>query len=256
MLMLLLGQNHNMPNFDVSTPIGSDNRGQGASNIRELKTAIQASLRGNTSDGSEAVFPGSNPSTSPIFRVRGRKGLQSSIPSALDGGLYFSTDTSSLKRSDGTTYTNIATAIPAGTVMSFYQSTSPIGWTAVSKDNKFLRVVTNSTTGGSDGGSYPADGTLDHTHGYNAHVHSYPHSHDLDHANDTNSEDYQVLSSRANGDYMSRNTGSTIAWNMINRTRYFILDDVLPALTLPIQVTGSASLGVVASADIILASKD
>jgi hypothetical protein len=54
---------------------------------------------------------------------------------------------------DGTTQTTAASAaIPAGTVLLFYQAAAPTGWTQVTtQNNKALRVV--SGTGGGTGGS-------------------------------------------------------------------------------------------------------
>lgn len=46
------------------------------------------------------------------------------------------------------------TSFPAGTVMLFWQAAAPLGWTQVTTQNdKLLRVVSNTTTGGTAGGS-------------------------------------------------------------------------------------------------------
>lgn len=169
-----------MPNFDTSSPIGSDNRGQGAAVIRELKLAIQSSLRGAGSEGIEAIFPGASPSTSPVFRYRGKKGNSAGTPTVGNGGLYFDAEKNSLRRDNGTSWDNVSSNIPSGTNMSFYQVTSPVGWTAISQDDKFLRVVSASTTGGGTGGTHPASTSVSHTHAIVSHFHyMYNHRHDL-----------------------------------------------------------------------------
>lgn len=55
----------------------------------------------------------------------------------------------------GLTWADAGGAIPSGTVMAFFQSSAPTGWTQVTTQNdKFLRVV--SGTGGGTGGSAAA----------------------------------------------------------------------------------------------------
>ena len=52
--------------------------------------------------------------------------------------------------------TAIGAGFPTGTVMLFYQAAAPIGWTQVTSQNdKALRVVSNTTTGGTAGGTNP-----------------------------------------------------------------------------------------------------
>lgn len=45
------------------------------------------------------------------------------------------------------------TVIPAGTAMVFYQASAPTGWTALSINDRALRVVNPGGTGGTGGGS-------------------------------------------------------------------------------------------------------
>ena len=70
-----------------------------------------------------------------------------------------------------------ASAIPAGSVMSFFQSSAPTGWTKVtSQNNKVLRVV--SGTGGGTGGTWATSSGVttstigSHTHTSAAHTHT------------------------------------------------------------------------------------
>lgn len=93
--------------WDTSTPAGSDPISQGDDRIRELKTAIQDSLRGGVADGLEAVFPGAAPSTAPIFHYRGLKGSTAARPAATEGGLYFNTTTGTLQRADGSVWLDL-----------------------------------------------------------------------------------------------------------------------------------------------------
>lgn len=65
--------------------------------------------------------------------------------------------------------------IPSGTVMVFYQATAPTGWTGVSLDDYFLRVVNPGGAGGSTGGTgglTPSTTiSLAHSHTVNGHTH-------------------------------------------------------------------------------------
>ena len=69
--------------------------------------------------------------------------------------------------------------VPSGTVMVFYQSAAPTGWTkSTSNNDKALRVV--SGNGGGTGGTHALSSppSLAHTHTSAAHVHSVgAHSH-------------------------------------------------------------------------------
>ena len=74
--------------------------------------------------------------------------------------------------------------IPSGTVMLFYQAAAPTGWTGVSVDDKFLRVVNpggaGGTTGGAGGLTPSTTITLAHSHTVNSHTHDLSnHTHDL-----------------------------------------------------------------------------
>lgn len=93
--------------WDVATPSGSDPANQGDDRIREAKTAIQEALRGGTTDGLEAVFPGAAPTTAPVFHYRGLKGTTAARPAATEGGLYFNTTTGTLQRADGSVWLDL-----------------------------------------------------------------------------------------------------------------------------------------------------
>ena len=76
-----------MGNFDVTTPAGSDLLSLGDDKIREFKLAMRESLRagelaGDDIEGVEAIFPGSSPSTAPVYRYRGLKGTTAERPAA------------------------------------------------------------------------------------------------------------------------------------------------------------------------------
>lgn len=159
--------------WDITTPAGSDPKSQGDDRIRELKSAIQEALRGGASEGDEAVFPGPNPSTAPEFHYRGLKGSTGSRPAAGFSGLYFDTDRLVIQRDNGSTWEDVGSVMPAGTVIPFYQAAAPVGWTKVAtQDDKVLRVV--SGTGGGSGGVLPTSTTLAHDH---AHTHTISHKH-------------------------------------------------------------------------------
>lgn len=93
--------------WDITTPSGSDPANQGDDRLRELKAAVQESLRGGTTDGLEAVFPGAAPTTAPVFHYRGLKGTTAARPAATEGGLYFNTTTGTLQRADGSVWLDL-----------------------------------------------------------------------------------------------------------------------------------------------------
>jgi hypothetical protein len=162
-----------MGNFDVTTPTGATAINLVDDRIREMKLAIQEALRGGTTEGDEAVFPGAAPTTAPIFHYRGLKGTTGSRPTAGPSGLYFDTDRQSLQRDNGATWDDIASVFPAGTKMIFTQNSVPAGWTLYTDVNdSVLRIV--STTGGGTGGSagVAAGITLAHSHTVASHTHS------------------------------------------------------------------------------------
>jgi hypothetical protein len=163
--------------WNTSTPAGSDLLSQGDDKIREMKTAIQDALRGDESEGVEAIFPGASPSTAPVYRYRGLKDTTANRPTAGQYGLFFDTTRNVLQRDNGTSWDDVGAVIPSGTKMVFYQASAPIGWTAVALNDKFLRVVTSGGTGGSTGGSGLSPSstiTLQHTHTSNGHTHTVP----------------------------------------------------------------------------------
>lgn len=175
-----------MGNFDVTTPVGSDLLSQGDDKIREFKLAMREALRagevaGDDIEGVEAIFPGSSPSTAPVYRYRGLKGTTAARPAAGQYGLYFDTTRNVLQRDNGTTWDDIGqNVIPSGTKIVFYQASAPTGWTAVALNDKFLRVVTAGGTGGSTGGTVAASTSLAHTHTVASHTHTGPsHTHTI-----------------------------------------------------------------------------
>lgn len=158
--------------WDITTPAGSDSANQGDDRIREMKEAIQESLRGSESDGTVAKFPGANPSTAPTYHYRGYRGGTGSRPTAGDNGLFIDTTRNAVQRDNGSSWDDIATLIPAGTVMLFFQAAAPTGWTKiVTQNDKVLRVVSGS--GGGAGGTIATSTTLAHTHTMNSHTHTW-----------------------------------------------------------------------------------
>lgn len=167
-----------MGNFDVTTPVGSDLLSLGDDKIREFKTAMREALRagevaGDDIEGVEAIFPGSSPSTAPVYRYRGLKGTTAARPTAGQYGFYYDTTRNVLQRDNGASWDDIGqNVIPSGTKMVFYQASAPVNWTAVAVNDKFLRVVTAGGTGGSTGGTVAASTSLAHTHTVASHTHT------------------------------------------------------------------------------------
>ena len=82
------------------------------------------------------------------------------------GKLFVGSDTLRLEVDDGAAWKDVG--IPGGTVMLFAQATAPVGWTQKNTWNdRVIRVVDNTGTGGSTGGSWTISGLSDsgHTHG-------------------------------------------------------------------------------------------
>lgn len=151
--------------FDVTTPTGSEAMSSVDDRIRELKLAIQDMLRGGAAEGTEALTPGSSPLTAPVFRYRGLKGTTAARPASGQYGLYINTTKNTLQRDNSSSWEDVATLIPSGTVMAFFQAAPPVGWTQVTTQNdKALRVVsgTGGGTGGVDALSTPP--STAHTH--------------------------------------------------------------------------------------------
>lgn len=95
-----------MGNFDVTTPAGSDLLSQGDDKIREFKLAMREALRagevaGDDIEGVEAIFPGSAPSTTPVYRYRGLKGTTAERPTAGQYGLYLDSTRGVMQRDNG-----------------------------------------------------------------------------------------------------------------------------------------------------------
>ncbi len=175
-----------MGNWDITTPADSDFISLGDDQIRGDKTAIQEALRGGTTEGLEAIFPGSAPTTAPVFRYRGLKGTTGARPSFGQYGLYINTTLNTLQRDSGSAWEDVATLIPSGTKMPFYQASPPTGWTAVAVNDKFMRVVTSGGTGGTNGGTVAASTSL-------AHTHTLVHTHDLgNHTHSTPAHQHQL----------------------------------------------------------------
>lgn len=246
-----------MANFDVSTPVGSDLLSQGDDKIREFKNAMLDALRCGEAEGVESVFPGSSPSTDPVFHYRGLKGSTVERPTAGQNGLYFDTTRNVVQRDNGTSWDDIGTMMPAGTKIVFYQTSAPTGWTAVALNDKFLRVVTAGGTGGSTGGTVAASTSLSHSHTVASHTHTTPnHQHILDHIDSPYETSYggnRTTSARSSGDYLGeeKNINAGSSWYILNRT------ENSGSGTSGASSPGTDSqLGAFAYADVIVASKD
>lgn len=148
--------------FDPNTPLGSDPLSLGDDQLRALKTDIQTALRAAATDGTESKFPGAD-TANPVFRYRGLKGTTGARPVFGEYGLYMNTTKNTIQRDSGTAWEDVATLIPTGTVMVFYQAAAPTGWTqVVTQNDKALRVV--SSAGGGTGGTLAISTGLTHHH--------------------------------------------------------------------------------------------
>lgn len=243
--------------WDITTPAGSELISLGDDNIRELKADIQTALRGNAADGTEAKFPGSD-TANPVFRYRGLKGNTGSRPSAGQYGLYINTTLNTIQRDNGSAWEDVATLIPSGTKMVFYQASAPTGWTAVSVNDKFLRVVTAGGTGGTNGGTVAASTSLAHTHTL-AHTHSVPnHQHSFETVTRTIHDSHiknEYISTQGAGNPLQTitNGGGPGTQNVVTTRTQTDGGTTSGAAS---SETTSSSLGAFAYADIIIATKD
>ena len=156
--------------WDITTPLGTESKSLGDDRIREAKAAIQNALLAGQANGVEAIFPGANPSTNPLYRPRFPKGTTGARPASGEYGFYINETTKTIDRDNGSSWEAVATLIPPGTVSIFYQATAPLGWTQiVTQNDKALRVV--SAAGGGTGGTIATSTTLAHSHTANAHTH-------------------------------------------------------------------------------------
>ncbi len=163
--------------WDKTTPLGTEAISLGDDRIREAKSALESAL------SHEGTFPGASPSTAPIFIPGFLRDTTANRPTGddlVDKRFFCNTTLNVLERYNGASWDAVATLIPSGTKMLFYQAAAPTGWTAVALNDKFLRVVSAGGTGGSSGGSgqTPSAGTnLAHTHTVAGHTHTIAHKH-------------------------------------------------------------------------------
>lgn len=247
-----------MSNFNVTSPLDGDLIRQGDDEIRQLKSALQDALRGGFPEGVEAIFPGASPSSDPQYHYRGLKGSTVERPASGQYGLYFDTTRQVLQRDNGTTWDDIGCNFPAGTKTIFYQASAPTGWTAVAVNDKFLRVVTSGTTGGTVGaGTLSPSSSMTHTHAYD-HYHTIPnHVHTLEHTDSSFGVNLgaggAILSDRSDGSYLGVSTGSGgTSWQIKNNTT----SSGTTGTTTASGNTNSGLSSVFAYSDVIIATKN
>lgn len=260
--------------WDKTTPLGSEAISSGDDRIREMKVAIEEALQAGATEGDEAIFPGDAASTAPVFRYRGLKGTTAARPAAGQYGLYFNTTTNEVQRDNGTSWDDVGTHIPAGTVMVFYQETAPTGWTKVATVNdKALRVVSGST-GGTTGGTVALSAGLAHTHTVASHVHAISqaaieHKHQTLEIRNSSSEARHSRYEAAfgSGDAMGTGAGHVLTTygttaNPDANSKFMLSDEIYDSTFAAGNTDGATSTadstdaGSLAYADVILASKD
>lgn len=235
--------------WDTTTPAGSEAASNGDNRLRELKEDLQTALRADDVSGVESVFPGSDPSA-PAYRYRGIKAATAGRPASGDYGLFIDMTRNAVQRDNGSTWDDIATLIPTGTVMIFYQAAAPVGWTKqATQDDKALRVVSGGS-GGSAGGTN-ALSTLAHTHSIasgGSHTHTLASNGTKASVNDINgSYDVGTAPGAAGLFAPVAGGGSTLTIRTANTDSQGTHDHG--------GTTGSAALAV-AYIDVILCSKD
>lgn len=163
--------------WDVTTPVGNENKTLGATRIREGKTAQETALQ------TEGIFPGANPAV-PIYIPTIPYGPESSRPASdpdQEGRWYYNTTTQSIQRDTGSAWENVtgpvSSLIPTGTNMVFFEASAPTGWTQVISgiDDRLVRVA---STGGVAVSGQSVSTPPTHTHNTGnasdtTHKHSY-----------------------------------------------------------------------------------
>ena len=159
--------------WDTTTPSGTEAKSLGDDRIREFKTDVQTALQ------HEGSFPGADTS-SPHYIWTPSTGTSAQRPTgstnAVAGMLYINSSSNTVERYDGSTWSPIASLIPSGSVIPFYQSSCPTGWTRImtsAVQNVALRSVIDGSGGTSDktGVDISDPITLRHSHNVNSHTH-------------------------------------------------------------------------------------
>lgn len=174
--------------WDKTTPLGTDNAREGDDRIREMKSALETAL------SHEGAFPGASPSTAPIFIPGFPKDTTANRPTGDDlvnKRFFCNTTLNVIERYNGLSWDPVATLIPPGTKMVFFQAAVPTGWTKDSTNSGRVLRVTNGSGGGTGGSADPASAiSLAHSHTVNGHTHDLAnhthtgpsHTHDIDYS--------------------------------------------------------------------------
>ena len=130
--------------MDINKPLDTDFVSIGDDDIRATKLDIENALK------VEHDFPVNI--GLPKARHKFPYGNSSSRPTGYDGRLYFNTTQKVIEQYQSG-WKQIASLIPVGSKMLFYQATAPLGWTRkFDYDDKMLRLV-NDGNGGTTGGT-------------------------------------------------------------------------------------------------------
>lgn len=88
-----------MGNWVTTTPAGTDLISQGDDVIREMKVALEEAL------SEEAIFPGADPTTAPVFKWTGKRGNTAGRPGTpATGEIYFNTELFQMEYYSGVTW--------------------------------------------------------------------------------------------------------------------------------------------------------
>lgn len=143
--------------WDITTPPDTESARLGASRIREFKSDVLAALT------YEGIFPGADVAN-PKFSWKPQYGATAARPAApAVGQTFVNTTLACWERYNGATWDAIATLIPVGTIMPFFQAAAPTGWTqVVTQSDAVMRVVAGA--GGGNGGADSISAPPSHTH--------------------------------------------------------------------------------------------
>lgn len=165
--------------WDAAVPLASESLKLGDDRIRETATHLQDGLQ------NEKIFPGPNPLTAPVCYDKIPYGTTAARPSANAshaGRFYYNTSLGRIQYDNGGAWTNFTppnNVFPSGSVIAWFQSAAPTGWSQLTDsaiNDRALRVTSGggAVTGGADSISSPPTHDHDAATGSESIAHTHP----------------------------------------------------------------------------------
>jgi len=179
--------------YDKTAPLNTDLVSAGDDDIRATKEAIEEAIQ------IEHDFP--VVAGLPVARHKFPNGNSTSRPAGYNGRIYLNTEINAIEQYQGG-WNTVASLIPKGSIMLFYQLAAPTGWTRLySYDDRMLRLV-NDDTAGDTGGSWVLPDIVVDDYTMEAHKHSVENFSTLD----------ENISLHTNYDHSKQLGGSWAIW--------------------------------------------